>query len=188
MVEIHSSFIHPTTTNLHCRYLDSPPTTHNRMEVSPSPLLRDVGSNQIISTHSEIQTCCICPSPFQRDVGGSSSLNEGFGEREAQGGTQGVGGLDGASSKRTTIKIVVRFLLSISPRLTPTILNPHSTCHPLHDRHEEYGMTYDCGPDRQRPWLIQQHPAPPLPEGCGPVHARSMEELEMHEHKRGPTK
>ena len=49
-------------------------------------------------------------------------------------------------------------------------------------------MAYDCGPDRQRPRLIQQHPAPPLPEGCGPVHACSMEELGMDEHKGGPMK
>ena len=118
MVEIRSSFIHPTTTNLHCRYLDSPPTTRNRTEVSPSPLLSDVGSNQTISTHSEIRTHCICPSPFQRDVGSSSSLNEGFGEREAQGGTQGVGGPYSEPQQWIMMNVVVHFPFPHSFHLT----------------------------------------------------------------------
>jgi len=32
------------------------------------------------------------PSPFQRDVGGLFSLDKGFGEEDAQGETQEVGG------------------------------------------------------------------------------------------------
>ena len=74
--------------------------------------MRDVGSNQTTSTHSKIRTRCIRPSPFQRDVGGSSLLDEGFRERETQGGTHCVGGPSSASQQRTTMNIVVRFLHS----------------------------------------------------------------------------
>jgi hypothetical protein len=93
---------------------------------SPSSLLRDVGPNQIF----KIRTRCICPFPCQRDAGGSRSLDGGMGELETQGGTHGVGGPCSASRKRTTMKVVVRFLHSFLPATqlitTPAKYSPNT--------------------------------------------------------------
>jgi len=93
----------------------SPATTPNNPTVSPSLLLRDVGSPTNATAPSEARMQPQPPLPFQRDVGSLDSLNAGTGEGERRGGTQEVGGPGGTSPKRATTLVVVRFLPSLSP-------------------------------------------------------------------------
>ena len=84
-------FVHPHPSYYHhfrLPHLDLPSTTPSWLAMSPSPPLRDVGSNSNPSTHSEMPTPLLPPSPFQRDMGGSISLDEGSGEGETWGETQ----------------------------------------------------------------------------------------------------
>jgi hypothetical protein len=55
------------------------------------------------------------------------TIDGGIGDGETRGGTQEVGGPSSASRKRTTMKIVVRFLLSffLNPALMPVTFTQH---------------------------------------------------------------
>ena len=147
------------------------------------------------------QPRCIRPSPFQRDVGGSSLLNRGMGEVDTRGGTQGMGGPASASRKRTTMNIVVRFLIFFcsfhrtdrpstqrqQTRATTfvvvhfghTILIPSHR--PPHSLHRRISYAYP----RPRPTTFEPtwHPPPalPPPQLChGPTTTpRTLDDIEM---------
>ena len=115
----------PTTTYFYCHHLDSPSTTRDNPASGPSPLLRDVGPN-LHSAYSERHP----PLPFP----------EGCGRLKLARWRNGVGrdirgdqrrGPSGVSRRRTTMKIVVRFLHSIihSIQLTASPPNASVTTH-----------------------------------------------------------
>ena len=115
---------------IHHHYLRPPhpvglSTTTNHPNMCPSPLLRDVGTTNIASSHLRSEDKASVAPPLSKGmwVANSHSTKE-FGEAETRGGTQELVGPCSASQKRTTIFIVVRFPLS-------SVFNPaDSLCYP----------------------------------------------------------
>ena len=95
----------------------NPPSTPSRLifDHSLSSFHHHLGPPHHKSPATTPNNPTTSPSPFQRDVGGLDSLDTGNVEGERRGGTQEVGGPGGASPKRATTLVVVRFLLSLSP-------------------------------------------------------------------------
>ena len=66
MVEFRSFSTHPPPPSS-CSPFNSQPTTHNSPETSPSPLLRDVGSNLNVTLHLQMRTLLHLPFRFPEE-------------------------------------------------------------------------------------------------------------------------
>jgi hypothetical protein len=116
-----------------CTTTPSPPqfaSSHTQTpRKSPSPLLRDVGSNPN-PAHSEMQTPLHPPLPFPEGCGrldGGYGGGRGMGEGDTQGETQVVGGPSCVSPKRTAMNVVVCFLYSFLRSIQLTTFPPNAS-------------------------------------------------------------
>ena len=155
----------------------SPSSSRRNPEMSPSPLLRDVGSSSGIP-NSLGNANPAASSPFQRDVDGSSSLDGGMREVDTRGGTQGMGGPASASRKRTTMNVVVRFLHFFVHSIELTVPPPNASKHePRHLSWFVLAIPYSSHPTdhprslRRRTstthWTAPEPSSPPLSRDVG---------------------